>query len=323
MSVLVVTGTDTGVGKTIVTAAIAALAYDRGSSVAVVKPAQTGVGPTEAGDLDEVRRLSGVTTTFEFARFPDPLSPAAAARVSGMPPVSLASAARRIEELRESNQLVLVEGAGGLLVRFDEDGATLADLAKRLGAQVLVVTRAALGTLNHTALTLEAMAHRGLDLAGLVIGEWPVEPGLAERCNVADLEMLAARPLAGVLPAGASRCGTGALPAATVGSGGAVPPDRAGSPDRAVPPDGAGSPHGAGSPDRAGSPDKAGSPDGAAGSAVGASGGSGVGGGESGAPVSRPATCADFTTLARRSLAPSLGGVFDPAAFRRTLKLTG
>lgn len=267
VSVLVVTGTDTGVGKTIVTAAIAALAFDRGSSVAVVKPAQTGVGPTEAGDLDEVRRLSGVTTTFEFARFPDPLSPAAAARVSGMPPVSLASAARRIEELKESSQLVLVEGAGGLLVRFDEDGATLADLAKRLGAQVLVVTRAALGTLNHTALTLEAMAHRGLDLAGLVIGEWPREPGLAERCNVADLEMLAARPLAGVLPEGASRSGAGTAWSDTAGSG--------------------------------------------------------VGTGESGAPVSLPATCADFTTLARQSLAPSLGGVFDPAAFRRTLKLTG
>ncbi|MFB9724182.1 dethiobiotin synthase [Planobispora longispora] len=203
MSILVVTGTDTGVGKTVVTAAVAALARERGSSVAVVKPAQTGVGENEPGDLDDVIRLSGVTTTFEFARFPDPLAPAAAARVSGRAAVSLAAAAARIEELAESHRLVVVEGAGGLLVRFDEEGGTIADLARMLRAPVLVVARAALGTLNHTALTLEAMAGRGLSPAGVVIGSWPAEPGLAERCNVTDLEMLAARPLAGALPEGA------------------------------------------------------------------------------------------------------------------------
>ncbi|WP_084959331.1 dethiobiotin synthase [Thermoactinospora rubra] len=205
MSVLVVTGTDTGVGKTVVTAAVAALARQRGATVAVVKPGQTGVLPGEPGDMDEVVRLAGVTTTFELARFPDPLSPAAAARRAGLPPVSLRHAAARIRELAESHRLVLVEGAGGLLVRYDEEGATIADLARDLGAQVLVVVRPGLGTLNHTALTLEALAHRGLDLAGVVIGSWPREPGLAERCNVADLEMLAARPLAGALPAGAAR----------------------------------------------------------------------------------------------------------------------
>ncbi|MFI6298307.1 dethiobiotin synthase [Nonomuraea sp. NPDC050790] len=204
MSVVVVTGTDTGVGKTVVTAAVAALARRRGASVAVVKPAQTGVRPGEPADLDEVIRLSGVTTTFEFARYPAPLSPAAAARASGLPPVSLPEVAARVLELAESHQLVLVEGVGGLLVRFDEDGTTLADLARLLTAQVLVVASPGLGTLNHTALTLEALAHRGLDLAGLVIGSWPDEPGLADRLNVADLEMLAARPLAGALPANAA-----------------------------------------------------------------------------------------------------------------------
>ncbi|MEU7002119.1 dethiobiotin synthase [Nonomuraea sp. NPDC046570] len=203
MSVLVVTGTDTGVGKTVVTAAVAALARARGASVAVVKPAQTGVLPGEPGDLDEVIRLSGVTTTFEFARFPAPLSPAAAARAAGLPPVSLLDAASRVRELAESHRLVVVEGAGGLLVRFDEDGTTIADLARLLTAQVLVVTRAGLGTLNHTALTLEALANRGVDPAGVVIGSWPREPGAAERSNVPDLEMLAARPLSGALPEGA------------------------------------------------------------------------------------------------------------------------
>jgi dethiobiotin synthetase len=204
MSVIVVTGTDTGVGKTVVTAALAALGLARGASVAVVKPAQTGVAPGEPGDVDEVIRLSGVTTTFELARYPDPLAPATAAREAGLPPLSPATAAARIGELAESSRLVIVEGAGGLLVRFDEDGGTIADLAHLLGAPVLVVARAGLGTLNHTALTLEALAHHGLDLAGVVIGAWPAKPGLAERRNVADLEMLAARPLSGALPAGAA-----------------------------------------------------------------------------------------------------------------------
>ena len=207
MAVLVVTGTGTGVGKTVVTAALAALAADRGSDVAVVKPAQTGLLPGQPGDLHDVRRLSGVDDLHEYARYPDPLSPAAAARRSGLPTLELDDVARRVSRLAESRRLVLVEGAGGLLVRFDEDGWTLADLAVRLAVPAVVVTAAGLGSLNTTALTLEAMAHRGVELTGLVLGDWPSEPDLACRSNVRDLETLAARPLTGALPAGAGRLG--------------------------------------------------------------------------------------------------------------------
>jgi dethiobiotin synthetase len=210
VTILVVTGTGTGVGKTIVTAALAALAVDRGASIAVVKPAQTGLQPDEAGDLDDVRRLSGADDLHEFVRYPDPLSPAAASRRSGIAPLDLRDAARRISDLAEDRRLVLVEGAGGLLVRFDEEGWTLADLAVALGAPAVVVSSAGLGSLNTAALTLEAMAHRGVELAGLVIGEWPASPDLASRSNVRDLETLAARPLAGALPERA-----GGLPADT------------------------------------------------------------------------------------------------------------
>ncbi|ACY99232.1 dethiobiotin synthase [Thermomonospora curvata DSM 43183] len=200
-----VTGTCTGVGKTIVTAALATVARARGASVAVVKPGQTGVGPDEPGDLDVVRRLAGVEDLHEFARFPDPLSPAAAARRAGVPPLRLSDVAERIGELAETRRLVLVEGAGGLLVRYDDDGTTFADLARWLHAAMVVVTRPDLGTLNHTALTLEAMAHRGVQLAGVVIGQWPREPDLAMRSNITDLETISARPLAGVLPEAAGR----------------------------------------------------------------------------------------------------------------------
>jgi dethiobiotin synthetase len=208
--VLVITGTGTGIGKTVVTAAIAALAHARGDRVAIVKPAQTGVHPgpgSDVPDAETIERLSGVADTHELARFPDPLSPEAAARVSGLPPLDVAGAAEYIGKLAASRDLVLVEGAGGLLVRYDPAGATLADLAALCGAPVLVVVAAGLGTLNHTALTLEALAARRLELAGVAIGSWPADPGLAERCNLDDLPALAGGPLAGVLPEGLGQLG--------------------------------------------------------------------------------------------------------------------
>jgi len=201
--VLVVSGTGTGVGKTVVTAAVAALAAARGSRVAVVKPVQTGVSADEPGDLDDVRRLATVTDLHEFARLPDPLSPAAAARRAGVRTTDVRDIATRVHALAADRDLVVVEGAGGLLVRYDDEGATIADLAHHLGAAVLVVVSPSLGTLNHTALTLEALAQRGLSLAGLVVGAWPDEPDLACRSNVGDLETLAGRPLAGAMLAGA------------------------------------------------------------------------------------------------------------------------
>jgi dethiobiotin synthetase len=204
--VLIVSGTGTEVGKTVVTAALAAVAAGSGRRVAVVKPVQTGEPPGLTGDLATVRRLSGVTQTHELARFPDPLSPEAAARAAGRPPLDLAAAAVAVKLL--DADLILIEGAGGLLVRYDAAGTTIADLAAMLSAPVLVVTTPGLGTLNHTALTLEALAHRGLVPAGLVIGAWPADPGLAERANLTDLAVLAEQAgcaLAGALPAGAAR----------------------------------------------------------------------------------------------------------------------
>lgn len=202
MSVLVVTGTDTGVGKTVVTAALAALAR----SVAVVKPVQTGLAEGEPGDLAEVVRLAGTRPgdTRELARYPDPLSPEAAARRSGRPALALANAVCAVTELAARYELVLVEGAGGLLVRFGPDGWTIADLATATGADVLLVVRAGLGTLNHTALTAEACSARGLRLAGVVIGSWPARPDLAAVENPRDLPVAAAAPLLGALPEGAA-----------------------------------------------------------------------------------------------------------------------
>ena len=203
--VLVVTGTGTGVGKTVVTAAIAALALAHRDRVAVVKPAQTGTGTGDMPDTETVRLLTGVTDTHELARFPDPLSPEAAARAAGLAPLDLRAAADYVAKLAESRDLVLVEGAGGLLVRYDPDGGTIADLARALGAPVLTVAAAGLGTLNHTALTREALAARKIISGGVVIGSWPRHPGLAELANLTDLEAVAGGPLAGRMPEDAGK----------------------------------------------------------------------------------------------------------------------
>jgi dethiobiotin synthetase len=200
--VLVVSGTDTGVGKTVVVAALAALARERGERVAIVKPVQTGKGPGEPGDVDEARRLAGAEDVHELARFGEPLAPATAARRAGRAAPTVAEIGAAVEALADRD-LVLVEGAGGLLVRLHAEGGTIADVAAGFGAPVLVVARAGLGTLNATALTCEALRSRGVECAGVVIGSWPAAPDLAARCNLEDLPAYAGAPLLGRLPAGA------------------------------------------------------------------------------------------------------------------------
>jgi dethiobiotin synthetase len=204
--ILCVTGTGTGVGKTVVTAAVAAAASVSGAvrSVAVLKPAQTGVSPEEPGDAAEVVRLAGAVTARELVRYPEPLAPATAARRAGRPTVRPEEVAEAAGKLAADHDLVLIEGAGGLLVRYDDSGATLADVARLLEAPVLVVASAGLGTLNATELTARELERRGLEVAGVVLGSWPCAPGLAERCNVTDLPEVTGARLLGAVPEGAA-----------------------------------------------------------------------------------------------------------------------
>ncbi|MCW2665712.1 MAG: dethiobiotin synthase [Frankiales bacterium] len=203
MTTLLLSGTGTDVGKTVVTAAVASLTVGRSRTCTVIKPGQTGVPDGGPGDLADVVRLAGEQVrVVELARYPDPLSPAAAARRSGRPTLDLARVTAAVLQAQRDSDLVLVEGAGGLLVHYDDDGFTMADLARTLRLPVLLVVSSGLGTLNSTALTLEVMAGRGLELAGLVIGSWPERPTLADCSNVPDLERLSARPLLGALAAG-------------------------------------------------------------------------------------------------------------------------
>ncbi|WP_148615692.1 dethiobiotin synthase [Nocardioides rubriscoriae] len=199
---VIVTGTSTDVGKTIVTAALAATTPGR---VLVVKPVQTGVMTGDPGDADLVARLTGVDV-MTFTELDEPLAPDTAARRAGVAIPPVAEHAAQVREVAADYDVVVVEGAGGLLVRLDTDGGTLLDLAADLGdthpVEVVVVCSAGLGTLNHAELTVGALRARGLEPAGLVIGSWPPDPGLAEDCNRDDLPRVTGVPLLGVLPAG-------------------------------------------------------------------------------------------------------------------------
>ncbi|KAA0101284.1 ATP-dependent dethiobiotin synthetase BioD [Mycolicibacterium sp. P1-18] len=200
MSTLIVTGTDTGVGKTVATAALACHARLAGLDVAVCKPVQTGVADGD-DDLREVGRLSGVDVLVPGWRYPEPLAPVAAAERAGLPLPTRAELVDLVSGVVRPGRLVVVEGAGGLLVELGEGGVTLRDLATDLDAAVLVVARAGLGTLNHAALTVEALAAASIPCAGLVVGAWPSKPGIVESSNRAALDRIAA--VRAVLPGGA------------------------------------------------------------------------------------------------------------------------
>jgi len=189
-----VTGTGTGVGKTVVAAAIARTLRRAGLAVAAMKPAQTGTSEG-ADDLAFIRAAGGVPAARCVAPYAlrRPLAPSVAARMEG----TTLEPGRIVDDFRRLSgeaDVVVVEGAGGLLVPFS-DSTDMADLATALGIPLLVVALPGLGTLNHIALTVEAARTRGLQIAGVVLCGFPAGPGLAEATNPGAID-----ELAGVVP---------------------------------------------------------------------------------------------------------------------------
>lgn len=165
------TGTDTGVGKTVVTAALALALRARGLDAGVVKPLQSGNAAADPeGDAMLLKRWAGLAEEPEeiapFA-FRAPLAPLVAARLEGRS-LKLDEVVARVRALAGRHELVLVEGAGGLLVPVGL-AWTIADLAAALGLPLLVVARAGLGTVNHTLLTVAEARRLGLEVAGVVL----------------------------------------------------------------------------------------------------------------------------------------------------------
>jgi dethiobiotin synthetase len=195
---LFVTGTDTGVGKSVAAAAICAALAARGEPVAALKPVVTGLDepPGEwAHDHVLLARAAGGRQTPEDVapyRFGPPVSPHHAAELAGamIEPARILAAAR-------DHELLVCEGVGGLMVPITT-GYLVRDLAVDLGLPLVIATRTGLGTINHTLLTIEAARAAGLTVAGVVMTPWPPEPEPIERSNRETIERLAGVPVHGL-----------------------------------------------------------------------------------------------------------------------------
>jgi len=197
---LFVTGTDTGVGKTTIAIALLAAARRRGLRPVPFKPVETGCDPDPA-DARALLTASASELPLSIVcpyALRLPAAPSAAAAAEG-----LRLAVDRLAELGRSasrgGDFLLVEGAGGLLVPY-AGAATAADLASRLGLPVLLVARTALGTVNHTALTLREAARAGLEIAGVVFNRATPEIGPHEPGNVDLVEALTGVRALGLMP---------------------------------------------------------------------------------------------------------------------------
>jgi dethiobiotin synthetase len=200
---LFITATDTGAGKTFVTAMIARTLRRQGTPVRVCKPVATGADWIDGRWLSEDTRIlaeaagdpdhEGITPW----AFPAPAAPPVAARLAGFD-LRLDALAAAVRRRASAGTIVLVEGVGGLLCPLTES-ETVADLAGQLGLALLVVARRSLGTLNHTLLTLEVAEARRLRVVGVVVNETTPVSGPADESNVVELRRRIRVPLLAVM----------------------------------------------------------------------------------------------------------------------------
>jgi dethiobiotin synthetase len=205
VTTVLVTGTDTGVGKTLVGAAIAAAVAARGVRLGVVKPCETGCrlvdGALYAEDAATLAAAARATDPLEVLcpyRLPDPLAPALAATRAGVA-IDVAGLVRTLAARAAGLDLLLVEGAGGLLVPLTR-GTSFADLARSLDAAVLLVVGSRLGAINHALLSLEVLARRRIPVVGYVVNRLAPDGDLAVETNTALLRSLTDAPFLGEIP---------------------------------------------------------------------------------------------------------------------------
>ncbi|MHC4605393.1 MAG: dethiobiotin synthase [Planctomycetota bacterium] len=193
-----VTATDTGIGKTFVAAGLAAALARRRADVGVMKPIATGTRGL-SGDTRKLRRAARTNDAYELItpiRLALPLAPSMASRE----PLDLQPVRDAYRTLRSRHRTMIVEGIGGILVPI-RDRYTVADLARHLSLPLIIVARPTLGTINHTALTVETARKRGLRVLGVVVNHYRnFRAGPAVRRNPAAIEKLCRVPVLGVVP---------------------------------------------------------------------------------------------------------------------------
>ncbi len=193
-----VTGTDTGIGKTVVTAGIAACLKAGGHDVGVMKPIASG-SRADARFLREAAEVEDPLEEINPVYLKHPVSPHTAAELEGFT-IDLSAIQQAYTRLSSRHTALLVEGAGGLLVPIAE-GILMADLVNRLDLPLLIVSRSGLGTINHTLLTLEAARSRGLRVLGVVYNCLTPQPAdLPARTSPGTVTRFSGAPAVGTLP---------------------------------------------------------------------------------------------------------------------------
>ena len=200
-----VTGTDTGVGQTIVGAVIARLAREAGMKTGIMKPVTSGCTERDGLRISEDAELLAYGAGLELLPpeatpylFTAPVAPSVAAEKEGRR-IDLERIAADYATLAEAHDFMVVEGAGGLMVPL-AGGLLVADLVLRLDLPVIVVARPGLGTVNHTLLTCFAVRQMGLSVIGVIISNYPDEPGEAEEYAPHLIGSLSGAPLLGLFP---------------------------------------------------------------------------------------------------------------------------
>ena len=199
---LFITGTDTGVGKTLVAAALAKVLTDQGLNVGIMKPVETGVSDTEKLGSDGKLLKWSVSSELNDDqicpyRLRAPLAPAAAASHENTQ-IDFNNLTHQAQRIIESHDFTIIEGTGGLMVPL-AGGLLMADFAGILRLPLVVICRPGLGTINHTLLTLFAAKNMDLDIAGYLINNMPTDKTLAEETVAHSLAVITSDKLFGIL----------------------------------------------------------------------------------------------------------------------------
>ncbi len=203
---LFITSTDTGVGKTVITSAIAATLRDMGRRVGVLKPVATGCIHTREGLVSEDAELLAHHADSPHPlhvicpqRYAEPLAPAVAAQ-RAQQPLDWPAMQRSLDVIASTSDVMLVEGVGGVMVPLD-DQYTVLDLAGWLNFPTVIIARAGLGTINHTLLTASALRHVNVPIAGVVINRYTADATpIAEETNPRAIERWGKLPILAVVP---------------------------------------------------------------------------------------------------------------------------
>lgn len=198
-----ITGTDTDVGKTIVTAGIASAVKSKGISTGVFKPVQTGSYQVNneflSPDIEFVKSVDSDILTKVSYNFKEPVAPSLAASLEGVE-INPCKIKEDYENFKKICDFVIVEGAGGLLTPIKED-FSMRDSVKYLNLPLIIVARPNLGTINHTLLTIEAAKSKNIKIIGIIISGYPSETkDLAIKNAPEMIERLSGEKIIGILP---------------------------------------------------------------------------------------------------------------------------